>query len=336
MNDILCGSLPWYRPVFCSSFSGGQPDCGGNSGDPHMTTFDGLRYDCQGRGHFILTQSGDMQVQARFRKQGRVSLTTGMAVSEGPTSSVVEISIPVVAGVGPVVYVNGTEVTTSPPNIEDSNVIVKSNSDNGPFRVTYKDTALTVACSYRVSGFFGRYFNCRVALPAIYRAQGTQGLLGSADDNSLNDWMQPDGTIVPIQLSYTGLRGQPALEYCVVNWCIRNETDTLFTFFDSTFDSLSDCDEVTTETIDITNPPAELVALCGNDEACLIEGVEGGGLEAAQAQLVEQAELAAAITTGQFRIRPATIAVNTIFNLAITVDLSASGIPAGTIDEFNL
>jgi len=42
-----------------------------------MTTFDGLRYDCQGRGEFVLVAAGNTTVQARFKKRGRVAVTSG-------------------------------------------------------------------------------------------------------------------------------------------------------------------------------------------------------------------------------------------------------------------
>ena len=51
-----------------------------------MTTFDGLRYDCQGRGEFILAKAGDAVIQARFKKRGRVAVTSGFAISEGLNS----------------------------------------------------------------------------------------------------------------------------------------------------------------------------------------------------------------------------------------------------------
>ena len=65
--------------------AGGCDDSGVN-GDPHMYTFDKLRYSCQGKGEFVLVKSidSDVQVQGRFeQKSALVSLATGVAISGG-------------------------------------------------------------------------------------------------------------------------------------------------------------------------------------------------------------------------------------------------------------
>lgn len=276
-----------------------------------------------------------MTIQARHRRQGRVALTTGVAVSEGMGSTTVEVSIP--ASGTPVVVADGIQVTSSPPNYEDSNVVVVTTSSTGPFRITYKDTALTVYCRYYRSSFFGRYFNCRMGIPQVYRDLGTLGLLGSADDNALNDWMTPEGFIVPIPSSYSARRGSPALDYCSRYWCIRNETESLFSYYDNDDHATYDgCDAglgTAEPAVDLSTASPELRALCGTDEACLIDGILAG-LREAQAQLNEQAALAAAATLGRFRVDPSSVQVNVNTNLAISVDISASG--AGTVDKFNL
>lgn len=325
-----------FLHVFVTAIIGGSDNCGGPSGDPHYTTFDGLAYDCQARGELILTKSGEMQVQVRHRKVSQVAVTTGVAISEGAGSTTVEISIP--QSGTPVVVANGTVVLTSPPSYEDSNVVVVSPSSTGPFRISYKATALTVYCSYFVSGYFGRYFNCRVGLPNVYANQGTSGLLGSADNDALNDWMTPEGTLVPIPDSYSARRGSPALNYCCQNWCIREEVNSLFSYYEDDFSSFNGCDECLANTdpdIDLNTAPEDVQALCGADEACLIDGILAG-VQEAQAQLDEQALLAERAANGQFYVNPPTIVVNTNINADITVDLRDSGIVPGSIDEFNL
>ena len=40
------------------------------SGDPHLTTFDRLKYDCQAEGEFVIVKHPNYKVQARFVKGG--------------------------------------------------------------------------------------------------------------------------------------------------------------------------------------------------------------------------------------------------------------------------
>lgn len=53
------------------------------SGDPHMRTFDGLKYDCQGEGEFHVLKSLDstLEVQGRFVKFQQDKRPTGECIS---------------------------------------------------------------------------------------------------------------------------------------------------------------------------------------------------------------------------------------------------------------
>lgn len=44
----------------------GNPGCGRSSGDPHMSTHDGLKYDFQGVGEFVLSKTEGFEVQGRM------------------------------------------------------------------------------------------------------------------------------------------------------------------------------------------------------------------------------------------------------------------------------
>jgi len=331
-GDPCCGS----EDPCCGSSNSccGKPDCGGSSGDPHMTTFDGLRYDCQGRGEFVLVAAGNTTVQARFKKRGRVAVTSGVAITEGPESTKVEISLGVESG-GPVLVVSGAVI--SPPSLgyEDSNVIVVSisGSDSGPFRITYKSSTLSIFV--RTYPSFGRYLNLNVGLPRALRDLGTVGLLGSADNDPTNDWMMPNGTVVPIPPSRSGRVGLTSLNYCLDNWCVDDAASSLFTYYEQNydFDFFSGCNDLDKEVVDISAPPFEAVKFCGVDEACLVDFIEGGQ-DVAKETLVETAELDAVFTTGSLVANPATIPVNQSVNVALSIDASAAN--DVSIDEFAL
>jgi hypothetical protein len=82
-----------------------EPVCAGPTGtvwgDPHMITFDGQRYDCQGRGEFVLAMSeGDdpLKIHGRFvDTAGSVSspsVARSVALKVDENVPVVHVSIP--------------------------------------------------------------------------------------------------------------------------------------------------------------------------------------------------------------------------------------------------
>jgi len=299
-----------------------------------MTTFDGLRYDCQGRGEFVLVAAGNTTVQARFKKRGRVAVTSGVAIAEGPDSTKVEISLGVDSG-GPVLVVSGAVI--SPPSLgyEDSNVIVvsTSGSDSGPFRIAYKSSTLSIFV--RAYPSFGRYLNLNVGLPQALRDLGTVGLLGSADNDPTNDWMMSNGTVVSIPPSRSERVGLTSLNYCLDNWCVDDVASSLFTYYEQNYDFsfFSGCNDLDKEVVDISVPPLEAVTFCGVDEACLVDFIEGGQ-DVAKETLVETAKLDAVFTTGSLVANPATIPVDQSVNVALSIDVSTTN--DVSVDEFAL
>lgn len=325
-EDACCGSTD----PCC-----GMDDCAGSTGDPHMTTFDGLRYDCHGGGEFVLARSGSMEMHARFeRLRGSAAYTTGVVLAESQNETVVEISLSKKRE--PVIVINGIVSEPLYGSLNRGSVKIENlgNSLEGPYRIKSLRTLLNLYVDVKGS----RYINVRVGLPPEYKALGTKGLLGTADGNSLNDWTSPDGNTISIS---NHRYGAGALAYCN-SWCIRNATDSLFTHFEdgrdfSYYSHCKDSDDAFDDpVVDISKASNELKALCGQDVACRIDGIVLG-LDAAMDTLSEQAAIDAAQTKSEFFVAPTAIAVNMPFDIVVTVDLStASNIPQGSIDSYAL
>lgn len=78
-------------------FPHGHPRCLGVRGDPHLKSYDGLRYDLQAAGEFIATRSLDdnFEVQMRLEPHGnskRVSVATAIALRVGPQRVTIRVN----------------------------------------------------------------------------------------------------------------------------------------------------------------------------------------------------------------------------------------------------
>lgn len=79
---------PRGYPNWTTWFPRGHPACGGVTGDPHVTTFDEVRYDLQAAGEFVAVESLDdnLQVQLRLEPMGgeaQASVVTAAAARMG-------------------------------------------------------------------------------------------------------------------------------------------------------------------------------------------------------------------------------------------------------------
>lgn len=264
----------------------GNCSTAGVAGDPHLVTFDGVQYSCQGGGDFIVMQSpGGLAVHAHFKKKSAlVSLATAVAVRGGPTESKVEVVIPDSGGAVQVLVNDASDVVL--PFDEDDVALAFSGST---YYVFVKSSGAMVRARQINAGGF-QHFDVRVTVP---RSFGTDrgmvgGLLGSPDGAPENDWMASNGTplIIPFDK-----RGRPAFEYCLENWCIRDESLSLISH-DESMPFVMGCDEAYPGSVDTASAPEWLVELCGTDEACLIDGMELGQ-EGAQSLLESQSEMTA-------------------------------------------
>lgn len=260
-------------------------------GDPHIVTFDGLKYDCQGEGEFVLLSSLDssFEVQGRFESASeskRVAVTRSFAVHTGDEDvPSIQLSVPdemaqgcsielLVDGVAHDIYANGTD---------SDYVQVQLIGNEGAKRVTiyYPGSGLHLTSLLSESETYGCYLSSSICLPDDYRPKETfVGLLGSPNGDRKDDWMSPQGSPVSI---LGDKRFEAAYEYCTENWCIRNETASLFTYNSNKhFTDISKCNAPYNTAIEdaVNNAPDELVNMCSGEITCIIDGVAGNIVDA--------------------------------------------------------
>lgn len=316
--------------------------CGSSYGDPHLVTFDGLSYDCQVRGEYVLAKSGTMQVQGRFEHDFRwssfVTRTTAVAVTDGPGTPTLQLELESTTG-APALYVDGNWINVTVEGFEDDRVRVLSPAFNdNAFHATYKASGLVVHAQVAGPYLDVIYLDVIVGLPPAYATAGTVGLLGSADNDPANDWMTPNGTVISDPQDLFPRIGYAADRYCSSNWCIRNQSDSLFLYHDTerTFSNLTGCDDPLPEPVDLSLATTDLQNLCGTNKACLIDGIVLGE-GAARNTLETEASLAEDLAWETFHISPTALVAGTTHLLTFTVNASESGVDtATTIEAFQV
>jgi hypothetical protein len=255
-------------------------------GEPHVTTFDNLKYDCQGEGEFVLVHSldGRFEVQARFSAldhDDRTSKITAVAISEGVSTTVVQLSIPEKTSATTEkvdvclldLWVNGTHRSIYEGVGQDDVVDVTVSGKR--VNILYKSTGAAVTVDIMSSSTFECFLNTFVCLPdSLFDAIG---LMGTPNKVIADDWMDQDGNSLQLPSSPDGLLYELAYEYCTINWCLQNASDSLFSYengFD--FHFYENCNAAYPGSVTSEEASDELIARCEGNTACVTEGLIGG------------------------------------------------------------
>jgi hypothetical protein len=213
------------------------------SGDPHITTFSGTKYDCMGQGEFILAKSQNvsdpLEIRALFVdpefvgeqdpwENNKSAQTTTRAVA-----FVVDEDIPMIrittdqekglATCNLYFYLEGVGNVTMDNMLNDQNlfkrqdlaVTGRTNWINFKFGDYDADIAVRVHNTPR--------WGCMMSLSACLKPKyhgDVLGLFGTNNPWKDDDWTTPDGTrlTIPSDTRTSGFRGL-ATSYCLDNWC---------------------------------------------------------------------------------------------------------------------
>ncbi|XZF61792.1 MAG: S8 family serine peptidase [Gloeotrichia echinulata DVL01] len=196
-------------------------------GDVHFVTFDGVHYDKQAVGDFILVEStfDDWQIQTRQE-----------AWVYGPSTSVNTAFATEIEGYRVVfdmdleadkkLKIDGNQVTlTSGQSLDIGNSKIQRQDDTYTFIYAGLDGIISTADDDQVividRNTTSRYIDIQV-LPSNNRATFLQGLLGNADGISSNDFALRDGTLLPSNPTWAQIHGEYA-----DSWRVR-DSESLF------------------------------------------------------------------------------------------------------------
>ena len=267
------------------------------TGDPHIRSFDGTTFDCQGVGEFTIFKSTETsrQVQGRFtRVQNRdVSVTHGVVMQDEGGASIpkVQVSIPVspdeehdefttlnVNRNGNVYECNAQLFVDNEQHELKEGVVYESDQVKVSLSGVHMTTLYKSGFEVKVTmGYWnGCLMNTYLTVPTC-EGDSITGLLGDADGNANNDWITKTGDHVDIPSDSLERRRKPAYDWCVANWCITDEADSIFHYnqVDWKFGEYSRCAlEYGTSLVEfIADLPADIVTACQADLGCMIDAL---------------------------------------------------------------
>lgn len=205
------GSDAFWDP--CAEPQEPEGEDGESWGDPHLVSFDGLKYDFQAAGEFVfvIDASGDLEVQARQEPIGSRPVSINTAVA-----TLVDASDPATRSG---FYVDETpplRVDGSPQSLNDGATLTLGNGEiarqGNTYTVTYPSGAqLEVNLN-------GNHINLNVRLTTAQSGQ-VSGLLGDADGSRSNDLTERGGTVLAQPVDFYQLYGSYA-----DSWRITQQT----------------------------------------------------------------------------------------------------------------
>jgi von Willebrand factor type D domain/Bacterial Ig-like domain (group 2) len=169
-----------------------------SSGDPHIVTYDGLRYEFQDCGEFVLTtDQQDFMVQVRQRALDVPGFN--LAVNAAVATKVGATRITFYADRANPLWIDG-----APAVVPSTGLALpgggRIDGSGSAYAITYSNGTLV---QVRSRG----WVNVNVCIPDGQNGADLRGLLGSRDGNRVDDYTRRDGTVVPQPVSFESLVG---------------------------------------------------------------------------------------------------------------------------------
>ncbi len=213
-GDVVNGNIP-QLPI--------TQIIGANRGDPHLVTLDGVGYDFQAAGEFVLlrdTRGGGFEIQSRMTPTATdVSINEAIATQVGATEVMID------AARNSPVLINGIETVVD--NFDsvsfDGGAVFRSRDS---YTIVYEgaDGIVNDGDSQVIVDVIGGRVDMSVQLGAEFSGN-LEGLLGDGDGNSDNDIARADGTVLSRPLLFTDLYGAYRDD-----WRVDNLAESLFTY----------------------------------------------------------------------------------------------------------
>jgi len=285
-------------------------------GDPHLSTFDRLRFDCQAGGEFIMLTSlenPDFKIQERFSSVtsgscSQASISTAIAIQE-PGIGLFQLSIPKTTNLTEPQSTVDTGLALCPvdflidgnraPLGPQTNTEIELSISGPRLQLTFLSTGVQIRSTITFSTTFGCHMAQQVFIPFTYRSGETLlGLLGTPNGRRNDDWISPNGApyIGGIPTTASQLAFGDAYMYCTTQWCVQEEQESIFIHLDEAFGDINECNSPYSSTIEMMVQDAidrndTVISFCGQENlVCVIDGL-CGSLEDSRAAVQDEADL---------------------------------------------
>ena len=177
------------------------PPCN-SCGDVHVRTPDGLHYDFQGAGEYVLVSSSDGEVVVQTRQEpwrGSNFLSVNTAVAMQVSGDRVGVYV----DRSPDLYINGesTSLEAGALDLPNGGTVYRSDGSSGRQYLVEWPNGFVVSAKVHSS-----HMNVGVAKPATLPT-AFSGILGNLNGIAEDDFFTRDGTVLPLRIDFETLYG---------------------------------------------------------------------------------------------------------------------------------